>query len=408
MRKQLILFSATIFIISLFVLIFILRYLIAVDVVPLSLQSLSRAVIRTILRKNVELENPNLRKRKRPKRKRRPLRKWLVEPIFDESGEDPFSSDDERRHSVNNRRTAENILDTVMDHLGYRLRQRGDRTHQEEDRPSENRNPASAENDDLMEIEPPPIENAQPEINEARAIINNRTRSNAQEQNTQAGEADQEQEGERPDTDHPTIAGVLAEVEREVTDEIEQVFVNVLQELERDSSQGEDEVEEQLEENMNNLEVINNETDNNRESQTGSNEESTSTKKREKFDSGLGEEIVEKDNQVQESSGNDTMEVDSSSSNEEVEGKRNKRGSKNHSEVRSGAKWRRICLSTHQLDSYSNSSDSDTVQDEASPATVNDAKIVQSPYTKLMRSKIQELPLPTILKNYLNFYREFN
>ncbi|KAI4461399.1 protein-l-isoaspartate o-methyltransferase [Holotrichia oblita] len=381
------------------------------DVVPLSLQSLSRTVIRTILRKNIELENPNLRKRKKPKRKRRPLRKWVVEPIFHDSDDDPLSSDDERRNP-GNRRIAENILDTVIDHLGYRLRQRGVRPRRGQNR-NENGNSESAAEDDLMDVEAP-VENGPPEINEARAVINNRHKSNnAQEQVRQEDVVQEEEREQRREEDDRTrldtinaVEGVLAEVEREITNEIEQASVSVLQELERERTEAQNEEQKQLEENMNNLEVINNEAHSNSHT-TNVQDEPSNNKKREKFDSGLGEEIAERDNNVQDSSENDTMDVDSSSSNDATKGKRNKRGPKNNSEEGSSAKWRRIWLSTHRLDSYSNSSDSEAVQEEANAST-NEMKIVQSPYTQLMRAKIQELPLPPILKNYLNFYREFD
>ncbi|GJQ71538.1 hypothetical protein Trydic_g11246 [Trypoxylus dichotomus] len=383
------------------------------DVVPLSLLSLSRAVIRTILRKNIELENPNLRKRKKPKRKRRPLRKWLVEPIFDDSGDDPFTSDDERRNPANNRRTAENILDTVMDHLGYRLRQRGGRNNHGEER-NEIQNADLAAEDDLMDVGAT-ADNGPPEINEARAVINNRNKTNAQEQNkeeeeeetVQEEEEDEEQEEEEEEEEEDTgpdldtinaIEGLLVEAQRE---ELERERIGSQNEEE------EDEESEQPEENTNNVQVSRNESGSNNHTNNNKQEETSNNKKREKFDSGLGEEIVEKDHNAQNSSENDTMDVDSSSSNDEIEGKRNKRGPKNNPEVRSGAKWRRICVSTQRLDSYSNSSDSETVQEEAN-ASANETKIVQSPYTQLMREKIQSLPLPPILKNYLNFYREFN
>lgn len=398
-------------------------------------------MIRTILRKNIELENPNLRKRKKPKRKRRPLRKWLVEPIYDDSGDDPFSSDDERRHPGNRpgetrrRRTTENIFDTVMDHLGYTLRQNRVRPNQEEER-LEDRDPESAD-DDHMDAEPVA------EINEARAVINNRSRSNAQEENNQeepqknqeeqhqqpAGEEEEDDRGsleQVADALEGVFVDILHEMRRveEAADE-QRAFVDVLQELENEISQVQNQVEQQQEQenadNVDNVEVGNNETDNNNHANnkepkpsttntttaTSTTEGESSNKKCEKIDSGLGEEIAERDNIAPDSSGNETMDVDSSSSNDEVEGKRNKRGPKSNPEVRSGAKWRRICLSAHRLDSYSNSSDSETVQEEPNTST-NETKVVQSPYTQLMRAKIQELPLPPILKNYLNFYREFN
>lgn len=65
-----------------------------VDVEPLSLQCLCRAVVRNILRKNIEVELPPIKRRpplrKAPK-KRNPLRRMVV-PLF----ESDDSSDDDR------------------------------------------------------------------------------------------------------------------------------------------------------------------------------------------------------------------------------------------------------------------------------------------------------------------------
>lgn len=54
-----------------------------------------------------------------------------------------------------------------------------------------------------------------------------------------------------------------------------------------------------------------------------------------------------------------------------------------------------------------NDSDSD-VADEEDPSQVATRWVYVSPYTNLMRTKIQALPLPDMLKLYLNLNREFN
>lgn len=56
-----------------------------------------------------------------------------------------------------------------------------------------------------------------------------------------------------------------------------------------------------------------------------------------------------------------------------------------------------------QLVSYSSSD----VENEEEPKVDNEMRMYESSYTEHMKSKIQNLPLPPILKRYLNFYRKF-
>lgn len=46
-------------------------------------------------------------------------------------------------------------------------------------------------------------------------------------------------------------------------------------------------------------------------------------------------------------------------------------------------------------------------EDEEINLSSDGMRMYESPYTEFMREKIQQLPLPPILKRYLNFYRDF-
>lgn len=131
---------------------------------------------------------------------------------------------------------------------------------------------------------------------------------------------------------------------------------------------------------------------------------------REKFDSGLGEEIVEvPSNQSSERSDSENhMDMESiedsvdDDDDDDEEERGSKRGSNNDTP---GTKWRRVTMSPNRCMSGS-STENDITQEENKSAH-DEIRIIPSPYTAHMRKKIQKLPLPSILKSYLNFYREF-
>lgn len=124
---------------------------------------------------------------------------------------------------------------------------------------------------------------------------------------------------------------------------------------------------------------------------------------RDKFDSGLGDELLISELPV------DMVEAISSSSDEEQSNKRCKRGLK-EKEKRLSSKWRKIdridtpkkCDSD---DSSDNEDKSDSDRDYLD--AMNRMKMYMSPYSVHMKSKIQQLPLPSNVKKFLNFYREF-
>lgn len=119
---------------------------------------------------------------------------------------------------------------------------------------------------------------------------------------------------------------------------------------------------------------------------------------REKFDSGIGDEIVENHDNLSpmssdcESPLEHHIQWDVSSDDEMCNRRKDALDS-----VLCGIKW-------------GVGSDSSSLSDAAEEAKAvpvqSEIRTISSPYTIHMRNKIQELPLPSILKNYLNFYRE--
>lgn len=91
-----------------------------------------------------------------------------------------------------------------------------------------------------------------------------------------------------------------------------------------------------------------------------------------------------------------------SSSDDDHREKRNKRVQTSARESRCALKWRRIEAGIHRF-----VADSSSENDNDEAKVDNEMRMYESPYTEHMRAKIQQLPLPTILKRYINFYREF-
>lgn len=242
---------------------------------------------------------------------------------------------------------------------------------------------------------------------EVDSLVENNKNQTANASRSTEVEAVIEHPGEAESDNENSSYGRLSSVD--VINGIEEVLVGVLNELRNERGQRDDDgINEEPEENsdgehqeanVNKASTSVNETEGPKNTKAKT--------KREKFDSGLGDEIIEKDTISPDTSDlENVMEIDSCSSSDENHDERpTKRGSRPHTEVRTGGKWRRVTLSSHRFDSVS-SSENETGQDEVK-ATSSEIRVVASPYTALMKSKIQELPLPPVLKNYLNFYREF-
>lgn len=304
------------------------------DFEPLSLQAICRSVIRTILRNNIDIEHPDIKKTmqhvpKRP-RKKRALRR-LVVPIFEESDietSDNLTDEEDRRdlgriqlapdrNNINGGREFNTILDLVLG-LGSCRENR----ERENNRESEERS---------------------------------ETRSETKESETAE---ERTEESVESSTGNPN----KHEAEPEVLNEEEQA-----------SSSIED--------------------------------KKKTVNKREKFDSGLGEDLLNERGHSSDSEIANVMDVDSDSEdNSSTCDKDTKRSTygRVHSFFHTGANIKRIAMRNY-IDS---DSDSDMVVEEATQSPVTRSVYV-SPYTQHMRAKIQALPLPPILKQYLNLYREF-
>ncbi|KAF5279224.1 hypothetical protein FQR65_LT03472 [Abscondita terminalis] len=412
---------------------------------PLTLQALCRVVIRNIVRKNLEEEYPNLTATpttKKVPKKKRALRR-LVVPFFD-SSEDSSDNDEQSPRNLDlgrvrtidehneNRQSRE--VSALIDIVLGRLR----------DRRNESNNVSQNEGDDSRRVRGSALEESiENDDNETRTeevvedneltVTNNEGESNGVGDLRQGEEVSENREGETIDCDMYNCDAQESRTNTEVTspevqsqqveaiiehpraervvpnsssnwdaineDAIGEVISDVLHEIHKERGGGEDdEIEEGIEIDEEPHQVVN-------VNEVGATEKNSSTKtKREKFDSGLGDDMIEKDSSVEMSSDDydHGMEVDScSSSDGNQEEKRNKRISGPQKVVTCG-KMRRVTLPNPIFDS----SDSEGENAEETMET-NEVRTVSSPYTALMKNKINDLPLPTVLKNYLNFYREF-
>ncbi|XP_030754406.1 uncharacterized protein LOC115881164 [Sitophilus oryzae] len=389
-----------------------------IEIEPLSLQVLCRAVVRNILRRNIEIDHPPAKRvkfrapSKEPKRKR--VLKRLVVPLFD----DDESSDEDRHVRIGGDRnhnagrasfrSDDGGIFSFFLGMGGR-RSSGDR---ESSSSSSRRNRESRTNQESMEVDSNIAEESSnhstaeaPTSQEVRAVIEHHP--DPQNRN----EANQGRpEGEQSLDTINDISDVLVEclevlrrerasLERQRDDLVEEMASQDNQE-----NENEENAQREVEGGQNEMQ--------NKDEAMGSNNPSTSAApsksngKREKFDSGLGDEIIEardsSDDDDEDEEG-DNMKLDAISSCDEEQAtsgleKRQKRG------TRRVAKLRRMdCRSrSHNQD---NSSEFDTEED--TKQVDNELKMYQSPFTEHMKAKIQELPLPLILKRYLNYYREF-
>lgn len=285
------------------------------DFEPLSLQAICRSLIRTILRNNIDIENPDIKKTiqsipKRP-RKKRALRR-LVVPIFEESDletSDNLTDEEERRD------------------MG--------RLHLSPDRSNSN---GGREFNTILDL-----------------VLGLGSCHSERESETRETETENEVNG--------TSASEVLEGEQVLNDE--------------EPSGTSSSIEEQKK-------VVT---------------------KREKFDSGLGEDLLNERGHSSDSEIANVMDVDSDSEdNSSTCDKTSKRSqyARVPSFLHTGSKLKRIAMRSY-VDS---DSDSDMVVEEANASPVARTVYV-SLYTQPMRAKIQALPLPPILKQYLNLYREF-
>uniref|UniRef100_A0A6P7FGF4 Uncharacterized protein LOC114327769 isoform X2 n=1 Tax=Diabrotica virgifera virgifera TaxID=50390 RepID=A0A6P7FGF4_DIAVI len=390
-----------------------------IEVEPLSLQVLCRSVIRNILRKNVERENPPIKRQltanKAPKKKRA-LRR-LVVPFFESE-----DSSDEERHNIRplcGARVLERgraaFADEEDGFLNFVLGAFNDRNFVAYQTDLEN-NSSSRENnteteqsseDNRMETDTTEStdENKKSTINpviRTQAVIEQNPTTNTSKNEVDEGPSNTNTETKSSSPEKPsTMAQTLnesVEVHREPTVEIAVLdFINVLSRGADSEEVEEENGEPQGESSQPTAEQLN---------ESGPSQERVlddvkKNKKREKVDSGLGDEIVETHSV---SSDDESVDDIHSSSDDDEDGahkeKRNKRTQKSENKNLSSLKWRRIETNINTIVTNS-SSDNETEEPKD-----NEMKMYDSPYTEHIKAKIQQLPLPTCLKRYLNYYRE--
>ncbi|XP_050313555.1 protein-L-isoaspartate O-methyltransferase domain-containing protein 1-like [Anthonomus grandis grandis] len=331
-----------------------------IEVEPLSLQALCRVVVRNILRKNVEKEHPPVKSTSKAPKKKRALKR-LVVPLFNDD-----SSDDER-HVVGlggprNREAGRAMFRPDREDDGlfglFRIgmnHRRGSGSGR--DRPSSHRKNKETRKslENLMEVSASNNENGEDD-DDNQAVAEDNSASNGGE------------------LEEPTSHRVQAVIEHhdEMDDYISRLVGECLDRMAPEIHEEETEDEEKNEEKEVDQEC---EQD---ESKPGTSAETNKATKREKLDSGIGDEIIEA--HVSSDEG-DNVGLDTISSCDE-DGVAEKR---------------------HKGDSSISETEEEDQKDSA-----NEMRMYQSPYTEYMREKIQELPLPLILKRYLNYYRNLS
>ncbi|PSN53044.1 hypothetical protein C0J52_03963 [Blattella germanica] len=351
----------------------------------------ARSSIRTLLRHNVEIEHPELKtkKRRHPKKKtfkKRSLRR-LVIPIFEESDNDEFvaaDSDDEDGERDVGRASV--IYDVQRQRAGQITA--------------------------VIEL--------------ARSLAGHRRSVRVQQPQRQHNHQQQENQQEHQQVQPQQNLSNLQEKEDEGMEEAVDV-----EEFESASAEGKDAVEDKsLEETA-------------PASSTTIAEQRKKIPKREKFDSGIGDEIENGKGLSSDSDRDEDgsfMEVDSDSDfsdpvssagkrtnrsfgNEEKAPSQRDESSSQSTEAfrrsfgerrarnlaRNMAKeamlWRNLAFGA---DEESDEKSEEEMQDSATNMEVHNISTVEvDSYTTYMRSKIQALPLPPSLKAYINLYREF-
>ncbi|XP_072392791.1 uncharacterized protein [Diabrotica undecimpunctata] len=385
-----------------------------IEVEPLSLQVLCRSVIRNILRKNVERENPPIKRQvtanKAPKKKRA-LRR-LVVPFFESE-----DSSDEERHNIrplcggrvlergraafadeedgflnfvlgafndrnfveNNSSSRENNTETEQSSEDNRMET--DTTESTDEHKKSTRNPVIHTQ---AVIEQPTISTSRNEVDEGPSNTNTEMKPSSPEKPSPTAQASNETVEEHTE---PTT---------EITRHAVLDFINVISRR----ADGEDVEEESGEPRGETVQPTVEQLNESGPSQERVQDDGKKNKKREKVDSGLGDEIVEAHSVSSDEESVDDIHSSSDDEDGTQKEKRNKRTQKSENKNLSSLKWRRIETNINTIVTNS-SSDNETEEPKD-----NEMKMYDSPYTEHIKAKIQQLPLPTCLKRYLNYYRE--
>lgn len=357
---------------------------------PLSLQDACRSSIRIILRHNVELEHPELKTKRRRHPKKKSVKKRssrrLVIPIFEESDNDDFGTGatDEEEGGDRDLGRASVIYDVQRPHAGHITA--------------------------VIEL--------------ARSLAGHRRSVRVQQH--------QEQQGNGNNGDAQQRGGEGMEVTVEASRD---------QELSSSTAKSR-EVEPAPADKVATPEVLQEDAC---VSSTAIAEQRKKIPKREKFDSGIGDEIENgkglSSDSDRDEDGGAFMEVDSDSDFSDplpIAGKRSHRsqngGENTPSQVeeyplssvdtarkpfaerrararnvaRQAVIWKRLAFAADE--ESDDKSEEEIPQDSATSNNmeVHDTPVIETEsYTTYMRSKIQALPLPPSLKAYINLYREF-
>lgn len=405
-----------------------------IPIEPLSLQSLCRVVVRTILRKNLEEEYPNLKScptTKKVTKKKRALRR-LVVPFFD-SSED---SSDNGGHNRNRDLGRINVANNE------------DNENENQNENTDTRDVSALIDMVLGKLRDRRNVNQEAQDKQSNTVTNTNTNQSTNTYKSKEFVEDTEDDSEDEDASGSNTEGnsyhccdgtmiCARNDEIRIENSIENIICSdnspnrlshrkkveaIIEHPHGDIVQNSNEMDnsqvvaekmdvfnEKPRANGNTLEDEI-EVDMDVEHQSApeiaakhSVEKPSNKTKREKFDSGLGDDMIDKDSGSDASDSDHAMDVESSSSTDsDQDDKRTKRGSGlpvTGSIIR--GKIRRVTVPNSMFDS---DSEEDNVDENAES---NEIRTVSSPYTALMKSKIRDLPLPTVLKNYLNFYREF-
>ncbi|KAJ8932456.1 hypothetical protein NQ314_014638 [Rhamnusium bicolor] len=375
---------------------------IQVKVNPMSLQSLCRAVIRNILRKNLEIEHPPVKRpppvNKAPKKKRA-LRR-LVVPLF----ESDDSSDDERHVRIGG------STEVIQGNPGVpQMSPESNRSDNNETEQSSEDNKMETDTTESTEESEKKTNKIETQVETHAVIEHNPSTSSTNGRQSESNDDKVRKYKVSDATNNKNDSSSLQDQEECSLDSINEYIVDVLNVLRERG--GDDSINEDNESN----DEEHREVDQQRPSSSECSEDKRN-KKREKFDSGLGDEIVENNS---DSSG-DQIDMklgmidntrkatvvynhNNVDNDEEQTEKRNKRGPKTGNETRNGLKWRRIESNIYRFEADSSSEN----EGDEEIKTDNEMRMYESPYKEHMKAKVQELPLPPILKKYLNFYREF-
>ncbi|XP_025837593.1 ABC transporter F family member 4-like [Agrilus planipennis] len=437
----------------------------AVEVKPHSLQSACRTVIRNVLRKNIETENPSFKNRLPPKPKKAPKKKrpvrGLVVPFFDTSddSDDEFyesprvvvNADSPASRASNERelrvspeyntvinilaRTGcfgnpdeiRNVLEDGREENGERRSDNEQERNGHEEKRSDNHGRSGSQekasgSEEKMDVEEEERGNGKAANEKDRGEPSRqspkRKHSESDQNSVQLEEEQRQQQQQHEERDDEDGQNGFNQI-----NEIRNVIIGVLEGMRERASL--------LHQGANNAEESENDeaqTDGKKvnDGNNGTPANTRKSTKREKFDSGLGDEIVDNKNgsssdissDVSSDVSSDTSEAEKvmescSSGDDDDDDDDNGRPKKRTlplAMAKSGGKWRRIDLLSSSEDNTQEEHEREGENDgntDRRNCNSNEIRVVSSPYTSLMKNKIQSLPLPQILKNYLNFYREF-